>query len=783
MNKIVALGLFFLVGSGLFAQPPGNKPPSKADMDKMMEDAMKGMSESDKADMKKMMGQLMPTLEKNAGIIQPFPEIKSNRDLIPKKDLARINAIPKKRMTNADIKVYAGTMLSKLMSKAPAAEITLLKTVSAKMTTAADLNKAAVEAMLKGHPEAAMGLGMKAVQADPSSALYQNNMAALLTQYGYPEQAIPVLQKLAAETPNNSTLLNNLAQAWLGLGATDSAQRIIRLATAANPYNPEAKLCGGLMDELHGDPIKAKEAYEDASGLGFDDFANNVFQNAGGEATDSYDMYEKLKHSITVYEYFPKDWIKIPELSNNVSGHDDDKATIGGYRDMQEALDDGIKTLTDNYADQIAGDGSDDNAVALATEMLDGVSMMSKPAVIVQKVLFNYLKDWMFKQADEWKQLVEKERVAREKLAKVMSKSYSKDQCQIPDKAKNEYLETVNPPIREFYLRKAEEFRQWLNIFCTWNWYLVGNPRNVIIQQDLGQAGSLANFYISAITELKTEDQYCRPSDPKENKKIDQPKIPDFKCPIVIPVPMGKDWQDITSKTKKLDASASGISPSGKAIPNAAVSLGLDASITDAGLAPYLQSSANSLVTHGMGKPVMSKPADGLDELAPLATPAQMGKWKIAQQLLSKMISSDCSKVSKAKFPKTKFSVEVGTIQFEPDNETGEKFEISGSGFSFEGDPATYYFDKNGNLVASSYSADKLDQAIKDGTFSGPAKEGSSATGAGKVKLTPDAAATTAATEQLNTALKVYDANGFQPTITAGVQPPGLFQVITGLFK
>lgn len=267
MKKLITISILLLTLIEVFAQRKPTKPtgpPSQAQMDKMTEEAMKGMSVEEKAEMKKMMKEVMPALTEVNAKRAEYPVFNNNMSLIPKKDEVRINAIPKKSLGNADISSYAGNLFTKFMAKGNAEEITIVKKTIAKTSKAGDIGHAALLAMLQGHPQAAMALSMRAVQADPANLNWQNNMAALLTQNGYPEQAIPVLQKLKKETSNNSTVLNNLAIAWLGLGETDSAKLFTVLAIRANPHHPEANLCGGLLEELNGDPVKATDQYIEA---------------------------------------------------------------------------------------------------------------------------------------------------------------------------------------------------------------------------------------------------------------------------------------------------------------------------------------------------------------------------------------------------------------------------------------------------------------------------------------------------------------------------------------
>src|SRR5688500_15795486 len=118
MRKIIlAFTLLFTVGTAI-AQP-GNKnttkdkQPTQSEMNKEMEEAMKGMSEEEKIEMRKMMKDMMPDLEKKPGSdALPFTD---NKKLIPARDPNRINTISKKMFTDADITANTALLYSKLI--------------------------------------------------------------------------------------------------------------------------------------------------------------------------------------------------------------------------------------------------------------------------------------------------------------------------------------------------------------------------------------------------------------------------------------------------------------------------------------------------------------------------------------------------------------------------------------------------------------------------------------------------------------------------------------------
>ena len=354
-----------------------------------------------------------------------------------------------------------------------------------KASRSIDLENAALICMLQGHPQAAMALAAKSVQADASNLNAQNNLASLLTQYGYPEQAIPILNKLSDEAPSNTTVLNNMAYAWLGLGETDSARLYSGMAIRINPGHTEAMQCGGFMEELFGDPIKANEAYTASLESNINPFTEKLLNNNNGQGNIEKIDFDKIRKAIAIYEYFPKDWIKIPDLSDNVNGYENDMRIKNSYGQMLEQLDDTIAALqkaADFEADQLAKKGEDEFVTTMANESIKGLNMMSKPAVTVQKILAYYMADWSDKKRKQYEEL----RKDLEEHRKIRNKSGNNDKCPDYDRKNNAYLQYANPLIRKFHAQRIEEFRMWLNAFCTWSWYIAGNPKNTILATCIG---------------------------------------------------------------------------------------------------------------------------------------------------------------------------------------------------------------------------------------------------------------------------------------------------------
>ena len=697
MKKYLLLsGILLLVFQVSFAQPrpkpkAAKTQPGQPDMNKLMDDAMKDMGPEEKAEMKKMMGGIMPTLmDKNAKAAD-YTEFTSNKQLLPKKDVIKLNILPKKRLSSTEVAPYAGNLYNKLVTKGDAAEIAVIKSITAKASTSAQLENAAVLCMLQGHPQAAMAIAAKSVQADARNLNAQNNLASLLTQYGYPEQAIPVLNKLADDVPSNTTVLNNMAYAWLGLGETDSARIYSGMAIRINPANTEAMLCGGLMEELFGDPIKANDAYVESLKSNLNPFTEKLLTNNNGQDKIEKIDFDKVRKAIAIYEYFPKDWIKIPDFSDNVNGYENDMRIKNSYGEMLETLDEKIKALEDAASkemDQLSDKGENEFVKGMAEEAIKGVNMMSKSAVIVQKILFYYMKQWSEDKTKEYMALqsdIEEQR-------KIRDKSGNDDKCPDYDRRNNEFLHYANPRIRAFHAQRIEEFRMWLNAFCTWSWYVAGNPKNAVLAQCIGWANGFKSLYGDALDAQEAIAKTCVSQ--KSDGKMDVPmtEVPNFYCPVVVSIPTGSEWQQLSNAVKNFDNNSLDVkkNPAVK-VPNASIAYGagnnsiaepgnsFTAKTADGSIAPSAADVDKAMDNGLLGAlkrinakngntPVPTdaavnkaidnrltdmlkkinnrpKPADALDELTPLPKIKDM----ISNDLLKKMMHSSCDNVQSSK--------------------------------------------------------------------------------------------------------------------------------------
>src|SRR5215218_3343821 len=140
MKQCSFIIFFWLLIVAALAQPvkkvsSKEKVPTQAEINKMMEDEMKGMSDEDKAQMRKVMKGVMPNLMEQNVKIADYPEFTSNKELVPKRDAAKI-AVSNKKLSQAEMAGYAGSLYSKIIAKGDAAEIAIVKRVVAQTTKA-----------------------------------------------------------------------------------------------------------------------------------------------------------------------------------------------------------------------------------------------------------------------------------------------------------------------------------------------------------------------------------------------------------------------------------------------------------------------------------------------------------------------------------------------------------------------------------------------------------------------------------------------------------------------
>lgn len=251
------------------------KAPTQKEMQQMMKEAqgmmsemMKEMSPEDKRIMDSL-GINTPDFKNASKIISGISDKQlanaweDENQTVPKKDLARIAAIPKE-LTNATMQNYIATLHKKYMETV-APEILdagqkLYDVVNTKGKKSTEKGLLASLLWISGKPQLGVFLMGRSCIDDAQNTDNLANYAAMLTMQGGQHLAIPIVQHLNERFPKNSTLLNNLGQAWFGLGELEKATVYLDSAIAIYPFHPQANLTKALIQENKGDKKAAVES-------------------------------------------------------------------------------------------------------------------------------------------------------------------------------------------------------------------------------------------------------------------------------------------------------------------------------------------------------------------------------------------------------------------------------------------------------------------------------------------------------------------------------------------
>jgi tetratricopeptide (TPR) repeat protein len=262
--------LFFLSTHLLLAQvkpkPKQKEPaPTQKEMEEAMQEAQKeldAMSPEDKRLMDSM-GIKMPSMKNIPKVSdkQLAAAWDDENRLVPKKDAARLSAIPA-TPSEANLSPFIIKVNTAFVNCLPPVEKVNAESAyqSVKQNAGISGSNAAISFWLMGSPLTATYIMGKICQEDPGNIDNINNYAAMLSMAGAEQAAIPILQNLNRRFPGNSTLLNNIGQAWFGLGDMEKAGRYLDSAIRIYSYHAEANYSKCLIEESKGNTAAAVEA-------------------------------------------------------------------------------------------------------------------------------------------------------------------------------------------------------------------------------------------------------------------------------------------------------------------------------------------------------------------------------------------------------------------------------------------------------------------------------------------------------------------------------------------
>lgn len=274
------------------AQKPKDKPPTAAEMKKMIADAKKYLENMDPETKRKMdsMGVKMPQ-----SIDTKFLDTMTDKDwektweegnrILPKKDIYRIGTIPKENLTSGSLVTYVqklhSAVANKLDSKTKTDAEKIMAAVKKNYPNKNIIPNTALGLWLTRNYELALYLMGAACVNSTNDKDALNNYASMLIMTGAEEGAIPILNKLNKELPKNKTILNNLAQAWLGLGDVDKAEKYIDSCVRVYALHSQANATKSKIEESKGNKQGAAEAMKQSIKKGFSESKKQKLRQLG----------------------------------------------------------------------------------------------------------------------------------------------------------------------------------------------------------------------------------------------------------------------------------------------------------------------------------------------------------------------------------------------------------------------------------------------------------------------------------------------------------------------
>ena len=296
MRTIILFVLLAFVSRSVFPQVPTKKEMQEqmlntinvlnnqiADLEKKITEAKKNKEVDetikeleDQVTMLKKQVAMMGGVSKGISKIseKTFQQANEEEAIVPQKDAARINSLPKKILTEAELLVFIKNVHAGVEKIIPAEEkkaaLDIYNETKAQYKSAEIVGNAASGCWMLGHWEKALFLMGKACMDSIADADNLNNYAAFLINTGAEQAALPILEYLNSKYPDNSTIQNNIGQAWFGLGETDKAKKCLDSATNLYPNHSMANSTLSKLSLSHGDTINSiaflkaslKESYD-----------------------------------------------------------------------------------------------------------------------------------------------------------------------------------------------------------------------------------------------------------------------------------------------------------------------------------------------------------------------------------------------------------------------------------------------------------------------------------------------------------------------------------------
>ena len=328
--------IVFLLLINLFLQPAFSQSPSKQEMQKQIGGTIKELNDQI-ADLEKQIAEAKKNKEDEETIkdleeqvtilkkqvammgglkkgisnisektIRAAAEQENNRNTIPVRDAARINMLPKKILSDAELNDFIKKTTVMVEGVLPSKDKLLGKrlydTLQKIYKSPEERGNYALACMLNGNDEIALYLIGRVCLDDMSHTDNLNNYAAYLNMTGGEQFSLPVLQNLNRHYPFNSTILNNIGQAWFGLGEIDKANLYLDSALMIYPFHSKANETKSLIEKSKGNTEKAIELLRKSMDEAYsDEKKSKLIEMGDKDACDNVRVrYPKPAHALGI---------------------------------------------------------------------------------------------------------------------------------------------------------------------------------------------------------------------------------------------------------------------------------------------------------------------------------------------------------------------------------------------------------------------------------------------------------------------------------------------------
>ncbi|WP_462255020.1 hypothetical protein [Ferruginibacter sp.] len=240
----------------------------------------------------KQAGEIKKQVMATGGITEKqITEFKENKDrIVPVRDDARINAVLKRDLSDAEIKNYCKAVFEAVKKEmnptaVSQAEIIYAK-LKAKYPSTGSMGNGAISCYLYNLTQQSIYMMGKVCSENASDANNLNNYAALLTNHGVEQGAIPILNYLNRKYAKSPVVMSNLSLAWLGLGDMETAEKYADSCIRFFPGNAaQAHYAKAVVKESEGNRQGAIEELKQSIGESYSAEKVSLLKKMGGKLT------------------------------------------------------------------------------------------------------------------------------------------------------------------------------------------------------------------------------------------------------------------------------------------------------------------------------------------------------------------------------------------------------------------------------------------------------------------------------------------------------------------